>query len=93
MADASVLGIHPPSTVRISLDGWVEDWPWETVEVLGDRVLIAPNGRPVLYYPYEHAYAASTRWGVWIFHGREDFTITAGPAQAPSMDTAGPADQ
>lgn len=40
MADASVLGIYPPSTVRIDLDGWVHDWPWEAVRVLGDRVEI-----------------------------------------------------
>jgi hypothetical protein len=88
MADASVLGIHPPSTVRIDLDGWIQDWPFEWVSIDGDRVIIAPTGRPVIHYPYEHA---AERDDGWTFHGREPFTICAGPVQPAAMDTAGPA--
>jgi hypothetical protein len=86
MADASVLGIHPPSTVRIDLDGWIQDWPFECVEVLGDRVNISPLGRPVIYYPYEHARPAAPGLLVptWFFHGRQSFVVKAGPAQLVS---------
>lgn len=98
MADASALGIHPPSTVRIDMSGWVQDWPWHQVELEGDRVRITlahlaerrkrpPAARQeqtcVTYY-YEHARQLDD--GTWIFHGREDFTVTAGPPQAPSVN-------
>lgn len=91
LADASVLGIHPPSTVRIDYDGWTQDWPWHTVEILGNELVIsvplASGRRRVLFYPYDHAREDADGW---TFHGRQPFTITAGPAQPAAMDTAGP---
>lgn len=121
MADASVLGIHPPATVRIDLDGWVQDWPWDAVQVLNDRITVSADvaqlpdtlhpgassvyeggRRTFLFYPYEHAQACCTAHATgrffppvrhpfsWIFHGRESFTVTAGPAQPLSMDSAAP---
>jgi hypothetical protein len=116
MADASVLGIHPPSTVRIDLDGWIQDWPWHCVDVYGDELVISVpltgGRRRVVFYPYEHAeplytipapYENALAWGrltgepttvpverKWRFHGREEFTVCAGPVQPAAMDTAGP---
>jgi hypothetical protein len=40
MADASALGIYPPATVRIDMGGWVQDWPWDTVKLTGNAILI-----------------------------------------------------
>ena len=97
MADASVLGIHPPATVRIDLGGWVQDWPWHCVDVYGDELVISVpltgGRRRVVFYPYEHALQVAPTFPapVWRFHGRDSFTVTAGPAQAAAMDTAGPA--
>lgn len=84
MADASVLGIHPPSMVRIIMeDGWTQDWPWEWVQCEGDRILIAPDGDPVIYYPYEHYRFFPLPM---LFYGRENFTVTAGPPQPASVN-------
>jgi hypothetical protein len=84
MADASVLGIHPPSTVRIDLDGWVQEWPWHTVEILGNELVISvpltAGRRRVVFYPYEHAQEDGEP-GVWTFLGRQPFTVCAGAPQ------------
>lgn len=90
MADASVLGIYPPHTVRVNLDGWVQDWPFECVEVLGDElvvsVLLTSGRRRVVFYPYEHALERRTIAPMWVFHGRETFYVSRGPAQAPPLN-------
>lgn len=108
MADASALGIHPPNTVRIDMGDWQQDWPYEQVELFGDRVEIhGPRATlsdglvcsaVLVRYEYEHARACCTAHATgrffppiehpvaWIFHGREDFTVTAGPPQAPSVN-------
>jgi hypothetical protein len=98
MADASVLGIHPPSTVRIVMeDGWMQDWPWHWVEVYGDELVISvplvSGRRRVVSYAYEHVHgvAEGVRRSdpdgpVWRFHGRVSFFVTAGPSQAPSLN-------
>ena len=92
MADVSVLGIHPPSTVRIDLDGWIQDWPFGWVSVEGDRVVISPQDRPVIHYLYEHARPGAPDLLVptWFFHGRQDFIVKAGPPQPLAMDTGSP---
>lgn len=99
MVSASELGIYPPSTVRIDMGGWVQDWPFECVVLYDDLVLISHSlhlvsaeararGVGLVHYCYEHAHQQDD--GSWLFIGREDFTITAGPAQPLSMDTAAP---
>jgi hypothetical protein len=91
---ATALGIHPPHTVRIDLAGWVQDWPYEVVQVTGAQLVIRdPAHRRLLYYPYEHRHQLPD--GSWLFVGgitHGDFTVSAGPERLPSMDTAGPAD-
>lgn len=85
--DASVLGIVPPATVRIDLTGWVHDWPWHMVAVLDSNIFIAaptPGTPTVIRYPYEHRHEQPD--GSWLFVGIEDFTVTAGPPQAPSVN-------
>ena len=90
---ATALGILPPRTVRIDLGGWVQDWPFEVVEVTDAQLVIRdPCRRQIVYYPYEHAHKQPD--GSWLFVGgitHRDFTVSAGPVQPPSMDTAGPA--
>lgn len=102
MADASALGIHPPNTVRIDLDGWVQDWPFEQVQIGGEEILITmprpEQGRTIIYYRYEHARACCAAHATgrffpppnhppaWTFHGRESFTVTAGPPQPVSTN-------
>lgn len=63
-SDASYLGIHPPATVRIDMDGWVQDWPFEQVIILRDRVAVSKGGEwtpkadtipadgTMVYYPF-----------------------------------------
>jgi len=87
MADAGALGIYPPSTVRIDMGGWVQDWAFECVALedhpaTGTCVAILVNHNRIVIYRYEHAQQQDD--GTWIFHGREDFTITAGPPHPPS---------
>lgn len=90
MADASVLGINPPATVRVNLDGWQQDWPWDCVDVHGDELVISVplthRRRRVVFYPYEHAreikvYDDDGMHSGWLFHGSEDFFVTPGPPQ------------
>jgi hypothetical protein len=88
MGDATVLGIRPAHTIRINMGGWVQDWPFETVEVHGTEITISALGRRIVYYPYEHAHRLDH--DTWLFCGRENFTITEGTPQPHSMDTAGP---
>jgi hypothetical protein len=76
------------------MGGWVQDWPWETVELTGEQLIVRdPSRRRIVYYPCEHADEQPD--GSWLFVGaitHGDFTVSAGPVQQPSLDTASPAD-
>lgn len=100
MADATVLGIQPPATVRIEYDDSYEDWPFELVNVLGDRIEIVvtvwpdeefrPLSQTILHYPYEHAQELPD--GSWRFLGGEhaEFFVRPGAPQPLALDTTGP---
>lgn len=83
------------------MSGWVQDWPFECVDVGGVRVLIKGyvSLMPVIhglrdpieigeqgFCYYPYEHARRLDDGSWIFHGAEDFTITPGPPQPPSSN-------
>lgn len=90
MADASVLGLDARAAVRIEYDDSFEDWPFDQVEVLEDRINVRVRvwpidgaDRPVIHYPYEHAQRLPD--GTWRFIGGEhaEFFVTRGAATVP----------
>jgi hypothetical protein len=78
----------------ILISGYVGP-PFPVAHALLDPADVGKRG--LLYYPYEHA----TQAGIdpnspfllerqdlvrWLFHGREDFIVSAGPPQVPSLN-------
>ena len=85
------LQIAPTHTVRIAVDDWSHDWPHGMIEVQDNAIVIRePLFQQALVH-YDYTDFEPTRDG-WLFTGGlEDFTVTAGEAEAPAMDTKGPA--
>lgn len=95
---ATALGIPPPHTVRITLNGTVTDWPNEMVHVQHDRIecRLPGDDTPIVHYPY----AAVGLTGVapevvWEFYTGTPkssggsgglFTVERGPAREPAAN-------
>lgn len=87
--DATWLHIPAHRTVHIEYPGQQDDWPHYLVTIQQQQVLVrAPDRHPLVHYRYGYAVPAGDGW--LFISPDEDFFICAGPALAPSMDTAAP---
>ena len=86
----TALEIAPTHTVRIAVGDWSHDWPHGMVDVQPDAIVIREplSGQPLVTYGYT---AFEPIDDGWLFTGGlEDFTVTAGGAARPAMDTSHP---
>jgi hypothetical protein len=79
-ADASALCIEPSHMIRVRLDDFVQDWPWEFVRLCRNGICLGDPSRttmPLVYYKLDRAKQYDK--GIWVMDGSGTLLITPGP--------------